>query len=97
MKKTLQILRRPLVTEKGTMLKEKGNKVIFEVAQDANKIEIAQAVEKIFKVDVVKVNTVHVRGKRRRMGRMPEGRTPDWKKAIVTVKPGQTITMFEGL
>jgi large subunit ribosomal protein L23 len=96
MKDPYEIIERPLLTEKSMDMSHDG-KYTFRVAMDANKIEIAQAIEKIFKVDVVKVNTVHVRGKRRRMGRMPEGRTPDWKKAIVTLKPGQTITMFEGL
>jgi large subunit ribosomal protein L23 len=91
-----QIIERPLLSEKTTDLAHLG-KYTFRVAKDANKIEIAQAVEKMFKVDVVKVNTLNVRGKKRRMGRFREGRTSDWKKAIVTLKSGQTITLFEGL
>jgi large subunit ribosomal protein L23 len=96
MKDPYQIIERPLLTEK-SMDQSHTGKYTFRVALDANKIEIAQAVERIFKVDVVKVNTLRVRGKKRRMGRMPEGRTSDWKKAIVTLKQGQAITMFEGL
>ncbi len=96
MKDPYQIIERPLLTEK-SMDQSHAGKYTFRVALEANKIEIAQAIERIFKVDVVKVNTLRVRGKKRRMGRMPEGRTSDWKKAIVTLKQGQAITMFEGL
>ena len=71
-------------------------KYAFEVDMNANKIEIAEAVQKIFTVDVVKVNTLRVKGKTKRMGRYPEGKTPDWKKAYVTLKPGQRIEIFEG-
>jgi len=67
------------------------------VAKSSNKLEIADAVEKIFKVKVKKVNTLNVKGKTRRVGKYPEGRTSDWKKAIVTLAPGQSITLFEGL
>lgn len=90
------VVESPMLTEKSMDLSQVG-KYTFRVAKDANKIEIADAVHTIFKVDVVKVNTMTVKGKKRRMGRFPEGRTSDWKKAIVTLKPGQTITMFEGL
>ncbi|NUQ71101.1 MAG: 50S ribosomal protein L23 [Chthonomonadales bacterium] len=96
MKDPYIIIERPLLTEKSMDLSHAG-KYTFRVALDANKIEIAQAIEAIFKVKVEKVNTLRVRGKKRRMGRMPEGRTSDWKKAIVTLRPGQTITLFEGL
>jgi large subunit ribosomal protein L23 len=96
MKDPFQIIERPLLTEK-SMDQSHAGKYTFRVALDANKIEIADAVARIFKVDVVKVNTLRVRGKTRRVGRYPEGRTSDWKKAIVTLKAGQTITMFEGL
>lgn len=96
MRDPFQVIERPLLTEKSMDMSHAG-KYTFRVAKDANKIEIADAVEKIFKVDVVKVNTMTVRGKKRRMGRFPEGRTSDWKKAIVTLKAGQTITLFEGL
>jgi large subunit ribosomal protein L23 len=96
MKDPYQIIERPLLTEKSTDLSRIG-KYTFRVAKDANKIEIRNAVEKIFKVKVTKVNTLIVKGKKRRVGRFPEGRTSDWKKAIVTLAPGQSITMFEGI
>jgi len=94
MRDPYEILKTPHVTEKtmeGTAL----NKYTFVVAPDANKIEIRDAVEKVFKVKVVKVNTVSVKGKSRRRGRMPEGKTPDWKKAVVTVAEGSKIDLFE--
>ncbi len=96
MKEPFQIIERPLLTEKSMDLSHEG-KYTFRVAKDANKIEIAQAVAAVFNVKVAKVNTMTVRGKKRRVGRFPEGRTADWKKAIVTLAPGQTITLFEGL
>lgn len=96
MKDPFQIIERPLLSEK-SMDQTAMGKYTFRVAMDANKIEIAQAVSAIFNVNVRKVNTLHVRGKKRRVGRYPEGRTADWKKAIVTLQAGQTITMFEGL
>ncbi len=98
MKDPHQIIERPILSEKTTDLAEMG-KYTFRVARDANKIEIADAIEMMFRVHVVKVNTMTVRGKTRRVrtGRYREGRTSDWKKAIVTLEPGQTITLFEGL
>ena len=96
MRDPFTIIERPLLTEKSMDLSHSG-KYTFRVAKDANKIEIRDAVHRIFKVDVVKVNTLNVRGKKRRMGRFKEGKTTDWKKAIVTLKTGQSITMFEGL
>jgi large subunit ribosomal protein L23 len=96
MRDPYQIIERPLLTEK-SMDQSHYGKYTFRVADDANKIEIADAVEKIFKVKVTKVNTLNVRGKPRRVGRFPQGRTSGWKKAIVTLAPGQTITLFEGL
>jgi len=99
MKDPFQIIERPLLTEKSMDMSHAG-KYTFRVAKDANKIEIREAVAAIFKLertDVLKVNTMNVRGKKRRMGRYPEGKTTDWKKAIVTLKPGKTITLFEGL
>ncbi|HPC47305.1 MAG TPA: 50S ribosomal protein L23 [Deltaproteobacteria bacterium] len=96
MKKTLQILRRPLVTEKGTMLKEKGNKVIFEVAQDANKIEIKKAIEELYGVHVLDVRTMNMKGKSKRWGLRRYSR-PDWKKAVITLKAGETIEFYEGV
>ena len=92
-----QIVRRALITEKGSVLREAANQVTFEVHPDANKIEIKRAVEAIFKVKVTKVNTLNFRGKKKRVGRFPQGKSSDWKKAIVTLAAGQTITLFEGL
>lgn len=85
----------PLITEKTTNLMA-DNKYTFIVARDANKTEIKQAIEKLFNVKVLKVNTLMDRGKLRRMGRF-QGRQPDRKKAIVTLMPGQKIPIFEGL
>jgi large subunit ribosomal protein L23 len=90
-----QVVRRPLITEKGTLLKEQTNQVIFEVDRRANKVEIRQAVEKIFKVKVLSVHTLNVDGKKKRVGRIL-GRRSDWKKAYVTLAPGQTVEFFEG-
>lgn len=89
------VLRRPLVTEKATLLKE-GDKYVFEVAKKATKPQIKEAVEKTFKVKVVKVNVIAVPGKTKRMGRR-EVTSPSWKKAIVGLQPGYKITLFEGV
>lgn len=89
------IIRRPIISER-TMDLLAENKYTFEVDIKATKPQIREAVEQIFNVDVEKVNTMRVRGKKRRMGRS-EGKRPDWKKAIVTVKEGQRIELFEGL
>lgn len=86
------VLRRPLITEKNTMLGVQ-NKYSFEVAVGANKPLIRRAVETIFKVDVVDVNVSRVHGKMRRVGKS-RGVTRDWKKAVVTLKPGQRIEAF---
>jgi len=96
MKDLHYIIRRPIVTEKSTDLKEKYNQVLVEVAADANKIEIKQAVEKIFKVHVADVRTMKVAGKSRRIGRKVVKKKGEWKKAIVTLKEGETIEFFEG-
>ncbi|MCP4400129.1 MAG: 50S ribosomal protein L23 [bacterium] len=90
MKNVYSVLKRPLFTEKNDRLKEKFNKFAFEVEMKANKIEVRQAVEQIFGVSVVKVNTMRVHGKVKRRGRSV-GRRPDWKKAIVTLREGDTI------
>ncbi len=90
-----EVLRRPLVTEKSTMLSPVG-KYVFEVAVGANKPQIAEAVEKAFNVHVVEVNTMNVRGKVKRMGRS-RGTQTSWKKAIVTLQPGEQIQVFEGV
>ncbi len=93
MKELYSILKRPLFTEKNDRMKEKYNKYVFEVEMTANKIEIRQAVERIFGVRVVKVNTMRMQGKPKRRGRS-SGRRPDWKKAIVTLKEGETIPIW---
>lgn len=90
-----EVLRRPLITEKNTDLQAQG-KYAFEVAKEANKHQIKQAVEKAFKVKVTAVNVMTVSGKTRRMGRR-QVLTPSWKKAIVTLKPGDKIELFEGV
>ena len=89
-----QIIRRPIaLTEKATLLREKGNQVVFEVVRSANKIQIKDAVQKLFNVHVTSVNTMIMRGKDRRMGR-GYSRTQNWKKAIVTLKEGESIDFF---
>ncbi|HEY8495757.1 MAG TPA: 50S ribosomal protein L23 [Limnochordales bacterium] len=89
------VIKRPLVTEKATELMQQG-KYVFEVDRSANKTQIKRAVETIFNVKVVKVNTIRMQGKLRRQGRWI-GRTPERKKAIVTLQEGQRIPIFEGL
>ena len=84
------IILRPIITEKSTLVKDTGNQYVFEVARSANKIEIRKAVETAFKVKVTKVNTITMRGKLKRV-RWQVGKTPDWKKAIVTLREGDTI------
>jgi large subunit ribosomal protein L23 len=89
-----QIIRRPIVlTEKANLLREQHNQFVFEVARTANKVEIKQAVQKLFNVRVTDVNTMVLRGKDRRMGR-GYAKTQNWKKAIVTLKEGDSIDFF---
>ena len=89
-----QVIRRPIVlTEKANLLREKHNQVVFEVARSANKVQIREAVQKLFKVRVAAVNTMILRGKDRRMGR-GHARTQNWKKAIVTLQDGESIDFF---
>ena len=88
------ILKRPIITEKSTDLMAE-NKYTFEVDLRANKMQVKAAVEEIFNVEVLQVNTSRVKGKLRRMGRH-EGYTSDWKKAVVTLKPGLSIEVFGG-
>lgn len=90
-----EVLRRPLITEKNTFLQEQG-KYAFEVSDRANKHMVKQAVEKAFKVKVVSVNMMTVHGKMKRFGRH-EVKTSSWKKAIVTLEPGNKIEFFEGV
>lgn len=89
------LIQGPLITEKSHLQKESGNKVTFKVVPTANKIEIRKAVEDIFKVKVLSVNTCRYEGKKKRLGRY-EGKRSDWKKAIVTLAPGEKIPFFEG-
>jgi large subunit ribosomal protein L23 len=96
MKDLYNIIISPLLTEKGTLLKETDNKILLKVAKDANKIEIKRAVEEIFKVKVEKVRTINCKGKKKRLGRF-EGKRPDWKKAIVTLKKGEKLDFIEGV
>jgi len=91
-----QIVKKPLVTEKGTVMLSEGNWVTFKVHVDSNKIEIREAVQKIFSVSVLQVNTQIVRGKRKRFGRTM-GQSKAWKKAIVQLKEGDKIEIFEGV
>jgi large subunit ribosomal protein L23 len=90
-----KVLERPLITEKNSALQAQG-KYVFKVAQEANKEQIKQAVEKAFKVTVTGVNLMTVSGKRRRM-RGREVTSPSWKKALVTLKSGDKIELFEGV
>ena len=89
-----QILARPLLTERSTILKEKYNQYVFEVIPSATKPDIKRAVQEIFKVKVEKVRTMNVLGQDKRVGRSA-GKRPDWKKAIVTLGEGQKIDLVE--
>lgn len=109
MRDAQSVIKRPLLTEKSARLRDTGGaatphaegdtyaqQVVFEVAHDANKIEIRSAVQALFKVTVTDVRTLVVRGKAKRVGRFA-GRRPSWKKAFVTLKPGDNIEFFEGV
>lgn len=91
-----QVIREPHITEKSNLQKGQFNQVSFKVHKQANKIEIRQAVESLLKAKVLDVKTMHVRGKRRRMGKH-SGRRPSWKKAVVRLAPDSTIEFFEGM
>ena len=92
----LEVLRRPMITEKGTRLGGE-NKYVFEVNRGSNKPQIKEAVEKAFDVNVLHVNVINVRGKSKiRRGRRTT-RRPDWRKAVVTLAPDDKIELFEGL
>jgi large subunit ribosomal protein L23 len=91
-----RLIRRPLITEKATRLKESTNTICFEVDKSANKIEIRRAVEKLFGVKVVDVRVANRQGKWKRMGRFV-GQRKDWKKAYVRLAPDQKIEFFEGV
>jgi large subunit ribosomal protein L23 len=95
MKSIYSVVKKPLFTEKGSAIKESENKLLVEVAMDANKHEIKEALEKLFKVKVEKVATVKVQGKWKRYGRSL-GKRPDRKKAYITLKKGEKLDFIEG-
>jgi large subunit ribosomal protein L23 len=94
MKKPQRVIHEAVITEKGTRQTEQHNQYLFKVDRHANKIEIKQAVESLFKVTVTEVNTMNRPGKKRRERTMRFGRTAGWKKAVVTVKEGETIELL---
>ena len=96
MKTVYNVLIGPMLTERGALLKEQENKLLFKVVKYANKMEIKRAVEEIFKVKVENVATMNYKGKMKRMGRHM-GKRPDWKKAIVTLKEGEKLDFIEGV
>ncbi|KPK99909.1 MAG: 50S ribosomal protein L23 [candidate division Zixibacteria bacterium SM23_73_3] len=96
MKDSRKIIKMPLVSEKSTNLRADQNKYVFRVDKKANKMDIKKAVEELFKVKVEDVTTMMMYGKPKRLGRF-EGRRPDWKKAIVKLKKGETIELFEAV
>jgi large subunit ribosomal protein L23 len=89
------VVKRPLITEKAERNREAAHQFAFEVHRDATKIQVKQAVEKLFNVHVLAVRTAVIRGKNKRVGRHV-GQRPNWKKAFVTLKEGETIALFEG-
>jgi len=89
------IIRRPVITEKTSIQKEVSNQFTFEVDRNANRVEIKKAIENIFNVKVDRVRTMQVKGKTKRRGWIL-GKRRDWKKAIVTLMPGERIDFFEG-
>lgn len=96
MKAYHHLIKGPIITEKTHAMREAANKLTFRVAVKANKIEIRKAIEDIFKVKVLGVNTIHFKGKKKKMGKT-QGVRPDWKKAVVTLAPGEKIAGFEAL
>ena len=97
MSKAYDIIRRPVITER-SMAASELKRYTFEVAKSANKIEIAKAIEEIFDVKVIKVNTLNMQGKMKRVGAQPAGRRASWKKAIVTLSAdSKPIELFEGM
>jgi len=89
-------IKRPLITEKTNIQKEVHNQITFEVDRKANRVQIKQAVESIFKVNVAAVKTMQIKGKKKTRGRIV-GKRRNWKKAIVTLMPGERIDFFEGV
>ena len=96
MKQYYDIIIEPIITEKSNIQKELAQQVTFKVPVNATKIQVRQAVEKVFGKKVVDVHTITMKGKVKRLGRFM-GKRPDWKKAIVTLKPGERIDFFEGV
>lgn len=91
--RTQEVLIRPIITERATTLKERFNKVVFEVAKEANKHQVKDAVEALYGVSVTDVRTMIVHGKKKRRG-LSIGKRPNWKKATVTLKQGDNIDFF---
>ncbi|MDI3546768.1 MAG: large subunit ribosomal protein [Halanaerobiales bacterium] len=96
MKDVRDVIIAPLISEKSMKMIEENNTYTFRVDKRANKIEIKDAIEEIFHVKVLKVNTMNVKGKKRRLG-VHEGKRPDWKKAMVKLAEGDRIEIFEGM
>lgn len=97
MKTAYDVIKAPVITEQSMEATEM-KRYVFEVDRDANKVEIAKAVEEIFGVKVIKVNTMNMQGKLKRTGRYPQGRRPSWKKAMVTLSAdSKPIELFEGM
>lgn len=96
MKDPRDVLIKPVITENSMLKMEESNTYTFKVAKNANKVEIRKAIEEIFNVKVDNVNTMNMRGKKRRLGRN-EGTTASWKKALVRLAEGDSIEIFEGL
>jgi large subunit ribosomal protein L23 len=96
MKDIYGVIHRPIVTEKSNIQKEEFNKFVFEVDTNANKIEIKNAVQRLFNVKVINVNISGFKGKKKRLGRTV-GKRSDWKKAVITLKPGDKIEFYEGV
>ncbi len=96
MKSIYEVIKKPLITEKGSNLKETQNKIVLQVSTEANKIEIKNAVEAVFKVKVEEVRTMIFKGKKKRLGAR-QGVRSDWKKAVVTLQEGQTVEYLEGV
>lgn len=96
MKELFDVIKKPLITEKGARMKEGDNKIVLQVAPEANKVDIKRAVETVFKVKVADVHTINFKGKKKRIG-MRFGVRSDWKKAVVTLKEGETVEYLEGV
>jgi len=95
-KNIYDVIRKPMVTEKGTRLKEEMNKIILKVDPEANKLEIKAAVESVFKVKVKEVTTMNFKGKKKRLGQR-QGVRSDWKKAVVTLAEGEKVEYIDGI